>query len=198
MKLMLPTFVLVTGSKKIASATRFYGAMPFSKVLLIGDSGTKRSQFLLRLADPSFTPSSISTIGIDFKILYLENQKYQIWDTAGQEKFRAITTSYYRSASLILLFGTNIVDWVHNVGAHFDLRQVHGFIPHYQHGEVDLEEVNLTTHLRNSESTNETSWEETRSYGLRLLTKCSAKITLEQAEQKAVNLAPRAPTSSCC
>ncbi|CAJ0828006.1 104_t:CDS:2, partial [Entrophospora sp. SA101] len=44
----------------------------------------------------SFTPSFITTIGIDFKIRTIELDgkriKLQIWDTAGQERFRTITT----------------------------------------------------------------------------------------------------------
>lgn len=43
-----------------------------------------------------FTPSFISTIGIDFKIKTVTingmKVKLQIWDTAGQERFRTITT----------------------------------------------------------------------------------------------------------
>ena len=51
---------------------------------------------LLRFSDDSFTPSFITTIGIDFKIRTIELDgkriKLQIWDTAGQERFRTITT----------------------------------------------------------------------------------------------------------
>lgn len=84
------------------------------KLLLIGDSGNKqghlrddgyantatlgvgKSCLLLRFSDDSFTPSFITTIGIDFKIRTIELDgkriKLQIWDTAGQERFRTITT----------------------------------------------------------------------------------------------------------
>lgn len=41
-----------------------------------------------------------ATVGIDFKVRRLDINdkavKLQIWDTAGQEKFNAITTAYYR------------------------------------------------------------------------------------------------------
>eukprot|EP01105_Mastigella_eilhardi_P012336 TRINITY_DN2827_c0_g1_i2.p1 TRINITY_DN2827_c0_g1~~TRINITY_DN2827_c0_g1_i2.p1 ORF type:complete len:177 (-),score=29.52 TRINITY_DN2827_c0_g1_i2:437-967(-) len=77
------------------------------KLLLIGDSGVGKSCLLLRFSDDSFTPSFITTIGIDFKIRTLELDgkriKLQIWDTAGQERFRTITTAYYRGAMGILL-----------------------------------------------------------------------------------------------
>ncbi|KAJ2967808.1 hypothetical protein NUW58_g10359 [Xylaria curta] len=77
------------------------------KLLLIGDSGVGKSCCLLRFSEDSFTPSFITTIGIDFKIRTIEldgkRVKLQIWDTAGQERFRTITTAYYRGAMGILL-----------------------------------------------------------------------------------------------
>ena len=77
------------------------------KLLLIGDSGVGKSCLLLRFADDTYTESYISTIGVDFKIRTIELEgktvKLQIWDTAGQETFRAITRSYYRGAAGCLL-----------------------------------------------------------------------------------------------
>lgn len=94
------------------------------KMLLIGDSGVGKSCLLLRFCDDAWTPSFITTIGIDFKIRTIELEgkriKLQIvsnflelipaqltnpaqWDTAGQERFRTITTAYYRGAMGILL-----------------------------------------------------------------------------------------------
>ena len=77
------------------------------KILLIGDSGVGKSCLLLRFADESFTQSYISTIGVDFKIRTVEVEgtrvKLQIWDTAGLERFRTITSSYYRGAQGIIL-----------------------------------------------------------------------------------------------
>eukprot|EP01031_Cornospumella_fuschlensis_P037525 gene37525-45574_t len=83
------------------------------KLLLIGDAGTGKSSVLLRFADDSFTESFIATIGVDFKIRTLAYHdaltkrdvavKMQIWDTAGPERFRTITSSYYRGCTGILL-----------------------------------------------------------------------------------------------
>ena len=75
--------------------------------LMIGDSGVGKTCLLLRYANDSFSPTFITTIGIDFKIKNVEVDgkriKLQIWDTAGQERFRTITTSYFRGAQGILL-----------------------------------------------------------------------------------------------
>ncbi|KAL9048567.1 MAG: hypothetical protein Q9162_007651 [Coniocarpon cinnabarinum] len=100
------------------------------KLLLIGDSGVGKSCCLLRFSEDSFTPSFITTIGIDFKIRTIEldgkRVKLQIWDTAGQERFRTITTAYYRGAMGILLVYDvtdersfqNIRQWFSNVEQH--------------------------------------------------------------------------------
>jgi len=77
------------------------------KLLLIGDSGVGKSCLLLRFADDTYTESYISTIGVDFKIRTIELDgktiKLQIWDTASQERFRTITSSYYRGAHGIII-----------------------------------------------------------------------------------------------
>eukprot|EP00999_Lentomonas_sp_LEN2_P000451 NODE_1452_length_856_cov_80.840878_g1404_i0.p1 GENE.NODE_1452_length_856_cov_80.840878_g1404_i0~~NODE_1452_length_856_cov_80.840878_g1404_i0.p1 ORF type:complete len:213 (+),score=32.50 NODE_1452_length_856_cov_80.840878_g1404_i0:154-792(+) len=100
------------------------------KLLLIGDSGVGKSCLLMRFSDDSFTPSFITTIGIDFKIRTIELDgkkiKLQIWDTAGQERFRTITTAYYRGAMGILLVYDvtdqktfdNIRNWIKNIEQH--------------------------------------------------------------------------------
>lgn len=100
------------------------------KLLLIGDSGVGKSCLLLRFSDDQFTPSFITTIGIDFKIKTIELDgkriKLQIWDTAGQERFRTITTAYYRGAMGIMLIYdvcdeqsfSNIRNWIRNIEQH--------------------------------------------------------------------------------
>lgn len=77
------------------------------KILLVGDSGVGKSCLLVRFVEDKFSPSFITTIGIDFKIKTVDINgkkiKLQLWDTAGQERFRTITTAYYRGAMGIIL-----------------------------------------------------------------------------------------------
>lgn len=77
------------------------------KILLIGNSSVGKSSLLLRFADDVFNESFLPTIGVDFKIRTLEAAgsivKLQIWDTAGQEKFKTITAAYYKGAQGLLL-----------------------------------------------------------------------------------------------
>lgn len=103
------------------------------KLLMIGDSGVGKTCLLLRYANDSFSPTFITTIGIDFKIKHMEldgkRVKLQIWDTAGQERFRTITTSYFRGAQGILLVYdvtdrgsfNSIRNWVGQIDQHADV-----------------------------------------------------------------------------
>jgi len=77
------------------------------KVIILGESGTGKSSLLYRFKQGEFYTQSISTIGVDFEAKCFEmngNQiKVHFWDVAGQEKFRSIVQSYFRSASGALL-----------------------------------------------------------------------------------------------
>ena len=62
----------------------------------------------MRYTDNTFQEIHMSTIGLDYRLknITLENGKnikIQIWDTAGQDRFRAITKNYYKGAHGIIL-----------------------------------------------------------------------------------------------
>eukprot|EP00047_Mylnosiga_fluctuans_P014861 m.41668 g.41668 ORF g.41668 m.41668 type:complete len:234 (+) comp5683_c0_seq4:89-790(+) len=72
------------------------------KVVVVGDKSVGKSSLVLRFCDDSFPTQYIATIGVDFRIRTLvidgKKVKLQVWDTAGEERFKAITKSYYRGA----------------------------------------------------------------------------------------------------
>ena len=74
------------------------------KLLVIGDSGVGKTNLLLRFVGENFVKTHLTTLGnlifyfwlgIDFKIKVIDIEgkkiKLQIWDTAGQDRFRTIT-----------------------------------------------------------------------------------------------------------
>ncbi|XP_031709756.1 ras-related protein Rab-25-like [Anarrhichthys ocellatus] len=77
------------------------------KVVLIGESGVGKSNLLSRFTKNEFSHESRTTIGVEFstRSVQLDNYtiKAQIWDTAGLERYRAITSAYYRGAVGALL-----------------------------------------------------------------------------------------------
>jgi small GTP-binding protein len=86
-----------------------------ARVVLIGDASTGKSSLLMRYVRDRFSESNSSTIGIDFAAREVKPAaaakrcvQLQIWDVAGQERFRAVARSYYRnSAGAILVFDAN-------------------------------------------------------------------------------------------
>lgn len=72
------------------------------KIVIVGDASVGKSNILTRFIRDEFMSNSRSTIGVEFatKNITIKNRviKAQIWDTAGQEKFRALSKTYYRGA----------------------------------------------------------------------------------------------------
>ena len=104
------------------------------KLLMIGDSGVGKTCLLIRFANQTYSPSFITTIGVDFKtkILRLDDGKrvkLQIWDTARQERFRTITTFYFCGAhGIMLVYDVTdrktfiaIQSWMNQIDIHADV-----------------------------------------------------------------------------
>ena len=100
------------------------------KILLLGDSSVGKTCLLLRYCDNTYNTGHIATIGLDyrFKTIDFENLKLklQIWDTAGQDRFRSITQSYYKGAHGVLLVYdvtsresfNNVKTWISQIREH--------------------------------------------------------------------------------
>ena len=77
------------------------------KLILIGNSGVGKSCILQRYIRHSFEESYKCTIGVDFLmksvIINGITVKLQLWDTAGQEKYKSMVSSYYRGANVALI-----------------------------------------------------------------------------------------------
>ena len=69
------------------------------KLLIVGDSSVGKTNFIYRFIENRFNENYMTTTGIDLKTMNIEikNKKIrvQLWDTAGQEKYRAITTNLF-------------------------------------------------------------------------------------------------------
>lgn len=77
------------------------------RFIIVGSMSVGKSCLLLQFTDHRFAANVGPTIGVDFGSASLnidgENVKLQIWDTAGQEDFQAITRAYYREAAAAIL-----------------------------------------------------------------------------------------------
>ena len=77
------------------------------KIIIIGDAGVGKSNMLVRYLKDEFDSTKAPTVGVEFasKMVKVDEDyaKLQIWDTAGQEKFKATSKQYFRNAAGIIL-----------------------------------------------------------------------------------------------
>ena len=72
------------------------------KVIIIGDSGVGKTNIMSKFLKNKFMEESKATVGVEFgsKLFDLNGHKIkaQIWDTAGQEKYKSITGAYFKGS----------------------------------------------------------------------------------------------------
>jgi small GTP-binding protein len=77
------------------------------KVVLVGDTQVGKTCIIANLVGNTFKLSSPPTIGAAFQTHVMATPQgpitMQLWDTAGQEKYRALAPMYYRSADVAIL-----------------------------------------------------------------------------------------------
>ena len=103
------------------------------KIIIIGDSGVGKTNFMFRFADNTFNSLHVSTVGLDYKskIIILPSSKkkvkIQIWDTAGQERYMALNkSSFQKVQGIIIMYDLtdrksfeNIDKWLNIVSQNF-------------------------------------------------------------------------------
>ena len=79
------------------------------KVIIIGDSGVGKTSLLYRYVFNKLDYESMPTLGASFKtqVVDLPEEQDQIflnlWDTAGQEKFKSLTKMYFQDADAAII-----------------------------------------------------------------------------------------------
>jgi small GTP-binding protein len=82
---------------------------PSCKVVLVGDSGVGKTCIISRYISGAFNQNSPSTNGASYasKLISFEELKktisLDIWDTAGQEKYKSLTKFFYKDAAVAIL-----------------------------------------------------------------------------------------------
>lgn len=77
------------------------------KIILLGDGGVGKSSMIQKYVYDTFTIHTTATIGVvnTTKVINVDNQKIllNIWDTAGQEKYRSMLSSFFRGCRAAIL-----------------------------------------------------------------------------------------------
>ena len=105
------------------------------KIILLGNSAVGKTSLFKKIVTGEFSEKNISTIGMDRRTIQLEAEitengqtttkpfEISLVDTAGQERFRAITKTYFNGADCILLIYdvtnqdsfTNVKSWIESI-----------------------------------------------------------------------------------
>ena len=77
------------------------------KLLIVGDPGVGKSSIMMRYVGEDYKECTTGTVGLDFRIRIIKlngvRVRLQIWDSAGHERYRPLTTTYYRGSDGILI-----------------------------------------------------------------------------------------------
>jgi small GTP-binding protein len=77
------------------------------KIILLGDGGVGKSSMIQKYVYDKFSIHTTPTIGVvnTTKVVVVDNQKIllSIWDTAGQEKYRSMLSSFFRGCRAAIL-----------------------------------------------------------------------------------------------
>jgi small GTP-binding protein len=94
--------VLPNGMKMLRDTTGKYALEHdlVVKAILVGDSGVGKSSVLMRFTHGDFSHHFVSTVGVDYANCTFDRQgkivRMQLWDTAGQDRFKTISRTFYR------------------------------------------------------------------------------------------------------
>ena len=92
-----------------ASGGKDSDGRPTAKAVLVGDSGVGKTSLMLRFSQDLYHTNSKATIGVDLFTRDVPLPRgegalsLQMWDTAGQEQFASLTTSYFRAAHCVVM-----------------------------------------------------------------------------------------------
>ena len=78
------------------------------KLVLIGESEVRKTSIISRYTNNTFDPQVLTSSSAQFLTKTIElnkdtSIKFDIWDTAGQEKFKSLAKIFYKDAKVIIL-----------------------------------------------------------------------------------------------
>ena len=163
------------------------------KVIFLGDTNVGKSSVINRLKNNSFNKNQQQTFTLEHYNLIIKINSYilrmQIWDTAGQEKFDSITSTYYKS--------TDVAIFVYAINSKESFERIPGWIKELEEqntsnkNEEEEEQITLKLLIGNKadlENERKITYEEGKTFskdnGFSLFTEISCKEDQEKKNDK--------------
>jgi len=109
--------------------------IPEFKLILVGDGGVGKTTFVKRHLTGEFEKKYVATLGVEVHPLVFHTNrgplKFNVWDTAGQEKFGGLRDGYYiqGQCAIIMFDVTSRITYKNVPNWHRDLTRVCENIP---------------------------------------------------------------------
>merc|ERR1712230_92802 len=123
------------------------GQVPTFKLILVGDGGVGKTTFVKRHLTGEFEKKYVATLGVEVHPLSFHTNFgpicFNVWDTAGQEKFGGLRDGYYiqGQCAIIMFDVTSRITYKNVPNWHRDLMRVCENIPIVLVGnKVDVKE----------------------------------------------------------
>ena len=77
------------------------------RVVTVGEASVGKTALTSRLVDDSFNQCAVPTVGANYQMYTTDVEgdmvEMQIWDTAGQEKYRSLSPFYFKNAAAAIV-----------------------------------------------------------------------------------------------
>jgi small GTP-binding protein len=112
------------------------------QLLIVGDTTVGKTSILTRFTENKFNQNYLATVGLDFftKDVDFTNPKrrvrIKIWDSAGQERFRSLTQSFFRNANgIIIVYDVSNIEsfenlkyWIQSINTQLGNNDIHTIV----------------------------------------------------------------------
>ena len=126
------------------------------KIIVIGDSGVGKTSITNNAVKNKFSENYHSTVGMEIFNLHLKINhkliKLQIWDTCGQEIYRALIANFYRNSSLAII--------VYSIQNRNSFKDVNSWIQELRKNNSEDIKIVLIGNKKDLENNRQVSYEE--------------------------------------
>ena len=91
------------------------------RIVFLGKEKVGKTSFIQRILGERIDDQYVPTIGLDFRIYSIEDTKVQMWDCAGNDRFRFIIIPYLQNADMVVIMIDSTLESVQSLESYYSL-----------------------------------------------------------------------------